>query len=450
MSHDPQVTRSARQGSARNDPEDADLLIIRAAEVIGCGSAGSAVPGTKADGFSLIRDGAIAVRDGRIAAVGTTERITSAYRSRTVIDAAGKLVSPGFVDPHTHLVHGGSRHGEWEGLVTGRPEKGLDAGIRSTLEQTRAASDEVLAARARADLDTALAHGTTTLEAKSGYGLDRETELRLLAIVDSLRGHPVDLISTYLGAHVLPAEYVERRDQYVDLVVRTLPDAAELAEYCDICVDPIGFSMSEGQRIADRARELGMGIRVHADQTGRAGGALFAADNRAASADHLDFASRADLARMAEASTVGVVLPGVSYHLLELTPSLDGGLPAKASFPGLVATMLDVGLCVALSTDYNPGTSPTLSMQAVLQLAARLYRLDYGQIWQMATINAATALGRAKDRGSVEAGKAADLVLWQVPEHGMVINKFGTNLVDLVIKSGSVVVGNASGWRPAS
>lgn len=430
---------------AEKDPEDADIMIIGASELIGCGPAGTAIPGTRARDFSVIRDGAVAIRGDRIAAVGATAAITSAYRSRTVIDAAGKLVSPGFVDPHTHLVHGGSRHGEWEDLVTGRPKKTLDAGIRFTLEQTRAAPTEVLAAQARAALDTALAHGTTTLEAKSGYGLDRENELRLLTVVDSLRSHPVDLVSTFLGAHVLPPEFVERRDQFVDLVVRTLPEAAELAEYCDVCVDPVGFSPAEAQRIADKAHDLGMGIRVHADQTGLAGGARFAAENRAASADHLDFASSEDLARMAEASTVAVVLPSVNYHLLELTPTLDGERPAKAFFPGLVATMFDVGLCVALSTDYNPGTSPTLSMQTVLQLAARLYRLDYGQIWQMATINAAAALGRAHDRGSVEVGKLADLVIWQVPEHGMVINRFGTNLVDLVMKSGSVVVNNTGG-----
>jgi imidazolonepropionase len=423
----------------KKEPEDADIIIVGASEVIGCGPAGAPVARTRAKDFSVIRDGAVAIRGDRIAAVGTTAAITAAYRGRTVIDAAGKMVSPGFVDPHTHLVYGGSRHGEWEDRVTGRPQKSLDAGIRFTLEQTRAAPTEVLAAQARADLDTALAHGTTTLEAKSGYGLDRDNELRLLAVVDSLRGHPVDLVSTYLGAHVLPADYVDRRDQYVDLVVRTLPEAAELAEYCDVCVDPVGFTPAEAQRIADRAADLGMGIRVHADQTGRAGGARFAAENRAASADHLDFASREDLTLMAEASTVAVVLPSLNYHLLELTPGLNGEPPAKGFFPGVVATMLDVGLRVALSTDYNPGTSPNVSMQAVMQLAARFYRLDYGQIWQMATIDAAVALGRGHDRGSVEAGKLADLVIWQVPEHGMVINRFGTNLAGLVIKSGSVV-----------
>ena len=431
--------------SAENDPEDVDIIITRASEVIGCGSAGTALTSTRATGFSVIRDGAVAIRGDRIVAVGTTAAISDSYRSRTVIDATGKLVSPGFVDPHTHLVYGGSRHDEWEDLVTGRPRKTLDAGIRFTLEQTRAAPTEVLAAQAQADLDTALAHGTTTLEAKSGYGLDRKNELRLLTVLNSLHNHPVDVVSTFLGAHVLPPEYAERRDQYVELVVGTLPEAAELAEYCDVCVDPVGFTPAEAQRIADKALELGMGIRVHADQTGPAGGARFAAENRAASADHLDFATREDLARMAEASTVAVVLPSVNHHLLELTPTPNGELPAKAMFPRLVATMFDVGLCVALSTDYNPGTSPTLSMQTVLQLAARLYRLDYGQIWQMATINSAVALGRSHDRGSVEVGKLADLVIWQVPEHGMVINRFGTNLVDLVIKSGSIVVDSTAG-----
>ncbi|MCU1667734.1 MAG: imidazolonepropionase [Blastococcus sp.] len=427
--------------------ETVDMLVVDAAELVTCRTTPGGARGADLDRLEVIPLGAVAIHGGRIVAVGDTATITAAYRSETVVSAAGRLVSPGLVDPHTHLVHAGSRHLEWEDLVGNRP-RSIDDGIRTTFQHTAAASADVLRTRAMADLDVALHHGTTTLETKSGYGANRQVELRLLEVADSLRAHPVDVISTFFGAQVLPAEFRGRSGEFIDSVIAMLPEVAPLTEYCDVCLDPIGFSLEECTRLALAARAAGLGVRVHGDQTGHAGGAGFAADIGAASVDHLDYASEADLRKLARSSCVAVLVPGVTHHLLELVPAADGAVPAvapKGHFPSLVAKMVELGVCIAVSTDYNPGTSPTLSMQTAMQLAARLFRLSYSQVWHMATINAAKSLGRDHDRGSLEPGKIADLVIWQVPEHGMVLNRFGTNLVDRVIKAGEVVACNPVG-----
>jgi imidazolonepropionase len=264
----------------------------------------------------------------------------------------------------------------------------------------------------------------------------------MLHVLKSIR-HPVEVVRTYLGAHVLPAEYRSRRSTYVDLVISLLRDARRYAEYCDVCCDPVGFTTEECFRIGREALTLGLRLKVHADQTGPARGAELAARLGATSADHLDYISAGGIRAMAQRGTVGVLLPGVTYHMMEMTPRVQGGRlrPASKPFmPLVVHRMIEGGMRLALSADYNPGTSPTPSMQAVMQLAARLYRLSYAQIWLMSTINAAHALDRGQDRGSVEPGKRADLVLWRVGEHGMVINRFGINLADMVIKDGRVVV----------
>jgi imidazolonepropionase len=421
-----------------------DLLVTRARELVTCRTDASGAIGAALARLEIIPDGAVAVDGGRIVAVGPTRSLARRHRARRVLRADGRLVSPGLVDPHSHLVFAGSRHGEYETLVTGRamPGQRLGGGIRYTVGMTRAAPAAALRARARADLDVMLAHGTTTVEIKSGYGLDRDTELRSLRVAAGLR-HPVDVVSTYLGAHVVPDEYRERRAAYVDLVVEVLGEARRHAEYCDVCCDPVGFTVQECRRIARAATALGYRLKVHADQTGPMGAAELAAELGATSADHLDYITAAGIRAMARRGTVGVLLPGVTYHMLEMTPRVDGRrlLPsAKPFWPRLVRRMIEAGMRVALSADYNPGTSPTPSMQTVMQLAARLYRLGYAEIWHMSTINAAHALDRGDDRGSLEAGKRADLVIWRVPEHGMVVNRFGVNLVDTVVKDGRVVV----------
>jgi imidazolonepropionase len=427
-----------RSGGARR--QRADTLIIGAAELLTCRVPGDAAVGAALAHVETIRDGAVAVLGGRICAVGTTREVTAQWQSEHVIDATGSLVSPGFVDCHTHLVHGGSRHEEWERLALRQPTP-LGDGIRWTIEQTAGSPSEVLRARAWSDLDVALAHGTTTLEAKSGYGRDVREELRLLRVMKELQDHPVDVVSTFFGAQVLPAAFADRRTHFVDAVVEAMPEAADLAEYCDVCLDPVGFSREECERIALAAHENGLGLRVHGDQTAPAGGARFAAQLGAASADHLDYASDEDLDALAGSGCVGVLVPGVAHHLMEVVPRGDTRRVDKAFLPGLARRMVERGVCVAVSTDYNPGTSPTLSMQTAMQLAVRIFGLSYAEAWYMATLNPAKSLGRAEHVGSLEVGKVADLVIWDVAEHGMVLNKFGTNLVKGVLKHGRVVAG---------
>jgi len=422
---------------------NAELLIVRAAQLLACRGPVAGVRGDALQRVDALADGALAVAGGRIAAVGTTAEILARFCAPEVIDASGRLVSPGLVDPHSHLLHGGTRHEDYEARVTQRaPSQRLDGGIRYTVRKTREASDEALVARALADLDVMLAHGTTTLEAKTGYGLESADELRLLRLTAGLR-HAVQVVPTFLALHVLPESYAQRRAQYVEQAIAALPEASRLARYCDVSCDPLCFDFDECMQVGEAARALGMGIRVHADQTGDASGALLAARLRASAADHLDYASDAGLRAMTEAGTVATLLPGVTLHLCEMTPRWSGtalGEAEKPFMPQLARRAIDSGAIVALSTDYNPGSCPTPSMQMVMQLAARLFRLGYAEIWNMCTLNAARALDLSHERGSLEPGKRADVVVWSVPSHGMVINRFGVNLVETVVAGGTIVV----------
>jgi len=432
----------AKRNAARN-VQNADLLIVHAAELLTCRGPAEGIRGAALQRVDAIGDGALAIRDGRIVAVGPTAEVARHFNAPAAIDATGKLVSPGFVDPHSHLVYGGTRHEEYEAKVTQRaPARRLDGGIRFTVRKTRETPDAALVGQALDDLDTMLLHGTTTLEAKTGYGLERDEELRLLRLTAGLR-HAVDVVPTYLALHVLPEEYAGRRAEYLRVAVSGLEEAARLAPFCDVSCDPLCFTFDECMQVGEAAHAVGMKIRVHADQFGDARGALLAARLRASSADHLDYASDEGFKAMAEAGTVGTFLPGVTLHMCEMTPRFtpDGlGDAEKPFLPLVVRRAIAAGMTVALSTDFNPGSCPTPSMQMVMALGARLFRLGYAEIWNMCTLNAARSLDLGHDRGSLEEGKRADVVLWNVPSHGLVINRFGANLVDTVVANGRIVV----------
>lgn len=421
----------------------ADLIITNASEVITCSGPTTGLTGHELGKLEVIEDGAVAITDGRIAAVGTTVEIASQYEAKETLDASGRLVSPAFVDAHSHLLYGGNRCCEYEGKLTGTViGANLESGINSTIKATRATSDEGLIEQALGDLDAALLHGTTTFEAKTGYGLSREHELRMLKLTAELE-HTVDLIPTFLGAHVLPDEYANRRNEYVQLVIDMLPDAAKYSRYCDVACDPACFTQEECLKIGMRAKELGMDIRIHADQTGDAGGAKLAAILSAASADHLDQSSEEGLKAMAVVGTVGIFFPGVTFHMLEMVPPLekDGvGSAEKPYMPFAVRRAIDAGVVTAISADFNPGSCPCISMQMIMQLAARLYRLSYAEVWNMATLNPAVSLGFGDDRGSLELDKRADILIWDVQDHQTAINRFGENKVRTVLKDGQVVV----------
>ncbi len=433
-----------------------DLIVINAGELVTAAGVGRGPKrGQQLNGLGIIASGALAAENGRIVATGSTDEIVAAYNSRNVIDAAGKLVMPGFVDPHTHLVFAGSRSGEYERKITG--ESYADAqrkggGIHSTVRSTREASGEELVIKAMKSLDTALLHGTTTIEIKSGYGLDRDNELKILETIRTLRDrHPVSIVTTFLGAHMIPEEYLERRAAYIKLVKTLLPEIAArgLAGYCDVYCDRLGFTVSETRDILETARKIGYKLKVHAEQTAFTGGSALAAEMGAVSADHLDYIcnpikeggryrlSDEHIDILARSPTIGVLLPGVTFHLMEM---MSGAGTEKGFLPQTVARLIERDVPVALATDYNPGSSPTLSMQMVVQLAARLFKMSYAQAINASTINAACAIDMANEIGSLEPGKLADIVIYSVEEHGMLIDNFGTNLVDKVIKSGKTVV----------
>ncbi len=424
----------------------ADVLLANIGELVTCRSPRGYRRGeTELNELELIRDAAVAVEGGIVIEVGPTDDLMARLaRNAQVIDARNRLVTPGLVDCHSHLLYSGSRHEEYSTLVsnTRTPGKNLGGGIRYTVERSRAASSEELLDQATRDLDTMLEHGTTTLEVKTGYGLSGPQEKRFLELQAALQ-HEVSLARTFLGAHVLPDEYAEDRESYVQLVISLLTTAKEFAEFCDVCCDPIGFTYDECLRMGRAALDLGLKLKVHADQTGWAGGTELAVELGATSVDHLDYASDAAIAALAGSQCVGVLLPAVTFHMLEMTPVPTNGRwvgPQKPFMPELARRLVREGVIVALSCDYNPGTAPTLNMQTTMQLASRLYRLSYAEIWHMCTINAAKALALEDTVGSIEVGKRADLVVWQVAEHGQVVNRFGTNLVDTVLKDGRVVV----------
>lgn len=422
---------------------EVDLVIRHASELVTCGGPAAGIAAKELTRLNVINDGAVAVDAGRIVAVGTSPEISAEFAGREIVDASGCLVSPGLVDAHSHLVYAGSRHDEWEYKVTGAERPGfLQGGIHRSVAWTRQASQEMLERQALRDLDIILAHGTTLLEAKTGYGLARDPELRLLGVTSRLK-HPVDIVPTFLGMHVPPAEQLHCVDDYVQDVMEMLPEVVGEAEYCDVCCDPIGFTPDQCQKVGEAALELGLGIRVHADQTGDANGACLAARLGAASADHLDYTSDEGFAAMAAAGTAAIFFPGVAHHMLELSPRLQGAEvlpPEKLFMPLSVRRAVEAGCIVALSADYNPGSCPCPSMQVVMQLAARLFRLSYAEIWNMCTLNAAASLGRGSETGSLEAGKRADIVIWSEPAHGMVINRFGYNMADTVFVDGRRVV----------
>lgn len=413
-----------------------DLLVINAAELVTAETAHDApARGADLNDLQIISGGAMAVDGGRIVAVGTTDELLTRFTAQEIVDAAGCLVSPSFVDPHTHLLYGGTRHIEWEGKVLEQATPNIDTGIRTTIDATRAATDEQLLRRAHNDLDQMLSQGTTVVEIKSGYGLDVETELRLLRLAREL-DHPVQIFSTYLGAHTVPGEFLHDRSGYVDTVVKTLPEAATLADYCDIACDPISFTEAESRVIAQAAHDLGFPLRFHADQTGDAGGTDLAVEFGAISVDHLDATSDAALINLAKSSTIGIVFPGANFHMMDMTDSLNENGRSSKDLAAWAQRIIQSGAAIALSTDFNPGTAPSTSMQTVMQLAARLYRWSFAQIWHMTTINAAAAVQLEHETGSLRVGKRADFVVWSVPTHGEVIYRFGSNLAREVFRNG--------------
>lgn len=409
---------------------ECDLVLTDIRELVTMAGPPGAWRGPRSD-LPVIEDGAVAVDAGRILAAGPRAEVMAAHAPRAVRSAGGKVVLPGFVDPHTHLPWFGSREREFEQKLAGASYAeiaGAGGGIRSTTRATRGASLEQLVAAARPRLRRMLAHGTTTAEAKSGYGLDLETEGRQLEAVAALDGaQPIDLVATNLAAHEIPDEWRHDRAGWVDrLTHEILPALRPRAEFVDVFCEAHVFTVEESRRILGRARELGYKVKVHADELLATGGAELAVELGATSADHLACTGDGGIEALAGSDTVAVLLPGTSFYLR-----------LKRHAPG--RRFVDAGAAVALATDCNPGSSLTESMPMIVTLACLNLGLTPAEALVAATINAAHAIDRAHDRGSLEPGKRADLVVWDAPSWRYLPSHFGVSLVDTVFKDGRVV-----------
>lgn len=409
-----------------------DLLVVNIGTL--ATAEGRSARGGAAQGeVRALRDAWVRIEDGVITAVGTGEPPQAPGAAR--LDAGGRLVTPGLVDAHTHLIFGGWRQHELGLKLRGTPYLEILAqggGILSTVRATRSASQAELEAKGRRALDEMLRVGTTTCEAKSGYGLDMENELKQLRVVHRLNeGQPVELISTFMAAHALPEEYKDNREGYLALIIdRMLPYVAEhkLAEYCDVFCETGVFTPAESQRILTAAQKLGLGAKIHADEIDPIGGSQLAGQIGAVSAEHLIVCPDEGIASMAKGGTIACLLPATSFYL--------GATFAPAK------KMIEAGVPVAIATDFNPGSTPNLSLQLAMNIACYRYRMTPEETLTAATLNAAAAIGRADRVGTVETGKQADLLLWDADNLNYIFYRYGSNLVKTVVKAGQVVKQN--------
>jgi imidazolonepropionase len=388
--------------------------------------------------LGIVKDGALLVRDGLIAAVGMRAKVEALADAKSAekLDLGGRVVLPGFVDSHTHLIHAASRAEEYELKIAGASyveiaRKG--GGILNSVKKLRAATSEALKLRARRALGQFAAYGTTTVEAKSGYGLDVASELKILRLHKELAAEqPLDIVSTFLGAHVVPAEYrgtPSGAKSYIALLrEKLIPEVAgeKLAEFCDVFCDRGAFTVEQSRQILEAGKRHGLAPRVHAEQLTRLGATQLAVKIGAVSCDHLEQIHSNDIAALAKSQTVATLLPGCDFHL-----GLAKYAPARK--------LIDAGAIVALATDYNPGTSPTMSMPMILSLACSALRMTPAEAITAATINGAYALRREKHAGSLGVGKLADLAVFEVADYREIPYYFGMNTCWMTMKRGVVV-----------
>lgn len=414
----------------------ADIVIKNISQLITIAGENRPRVGKEMSEIGLVENGVIAVAEDKIVYVGQGElpKEVEIDDSTLVIDGTGKTVTPGLVDPHTHLVHGGSRENELEMKLKGA--KYLDilkagGGIHSTVRATKSASFQELYNKAKKSLDKMLELGLTTVESKSGYGLDTETELKQLRVAKELNeNHPVDIVSTFLGAHAIPMEYKENVEDFVDVVINEMmPKVQEenLAEFCDVFCEEGVFTVDQTRRILNEAKKYGMRPKIHADEIEPLGGAELAAEVGAISGDHLVAATEEGMRMMAENTVIADLLPGTSFNL---------GMGKFAN----ARKMIEFGVPVALSTDYNPGSCPTENIQLIMTLASLRMKMTPEEVITAVTINSAASVGRENEVGSLMEGKKADIAIFDSPNLNYIIYHFGINHIDKVIKNGKLVV----------
>ena len=416
---------------------DPNLLITGISQLLTLRGS-SARRGASLSKLGIVKDGAVLVRDGRIAAVGTRRTVEARSESKKAekLDIGGRVALPGFVDSHTHLIHAASRAEEYELKIRGAGYEEIarkGGGILNSVKKLRAATKDALKQRARAALEAFASHGTTTIEAKSGYGLDAASELNILKLQMEMREQqPVDIVSTFLGAHVVPEEFRGKADGaelYTTLVTeKMLPEVAtqDLAEFCDVFCDRGAFTRKQAKRILTEAKRRGLLPRLHAEQLSRTRATQLGVELGAASCDHLERINSSDISALAGSRTVATLLPGCDFHL-----GWKNYAPARK--------LIDAGAIVALATDYNPGTSPTVSMPMILSLACTQLRMTPAEAIAAATINGAYALRREKIVGSIEVDKQADLAVFEVEDYREIPYYFGENRCWMTMKRGEII-----------
>ncbi|MFT5195622.1 MAG: imidazolonepropionase [Cellvibrionaceae bacterium] len=422
-----------------------ELVLKNIGQLVTCAGSEKALRGAEMSAVNMLENGAVAVAEGKIVAVGDSAVVLGAYSADSVIDCEGKAVVPGFVDSHTHTVFGGDRVHEFEMRIQGADYLEIMAaggGIVSTMKHTREASEESLVESARKRLDQMLALGSTTVEIKTGYGLDTATELKMLRVVETLdKEHPCSLIPTFLGAHTLPPEYKSDPAGYVDLVVdEMIPAVAEwyrqshfpaagVPIFIDVFTEDHAFDVAQSKRILEAGQRAGMQAKIHVDQFNAFGGTQMAVELGAVSADHLDVSGPAEIEALANSGTICVPLPAANFNLGHDIAAYPNG-----------RAMIDAGCALALATDLNPGSAPCYSMPLVMAISNRVLRLTPAETLVASTINGAHALMLANRVGSIEVGKAADLLILKAADWRHLSYFLGGNPVETVIKNGEVVM----------
>lgn len=421
----------------------ADFIVHNAKQLVTCASKGKAKKGSAMQNVGIIENGAFAVKDNLIFAVGKSDEILREFQTENVLDANQKVVCPAFVECHTHIVFAGNRLDEFELKIKGADyleilESG--GGILSTVRQTREADLEDLIEQSRKRLDKMLALGVTTCEVKTGYGLDCLTEMKMLEVIAELdKIHTIDLVPTFLPAHAVPPEFKKNSDEYVEIICdEMIPKAAEWFQnshfkskqtpdfFIDVFCEKNAFDLSQSRRVLETAKSFGFKIKAHVDEFTNLGGARMAIELGAVSIDHLDAISDEEIKLLAASDTIGVVTPTVNFNF---------GLKEFAD----ARKLIDNGCAIAVSTDYNPGSAPCPSLPNAMAIACRYQKILPAEAINGATINAAFAVGKGSEIGSIETGKAADFLILDTKDYRELGYEFGGNLIEGVFKNGQSI-----------